>query len=76
MRAFITCKMSKIPGFDQHFPAKCSVFHFLFGTEHYESLEIALTNVGLHYLKTDLFHIDFCNDVAHCFLLDSRHFEL
>jgi hypothetical protein len=35
-----------LSGFDQHLPAKCSVFPFLFGAEHYQSLEIALTNVG------------------------------
>jgi hypothetical protein len=34
-----------LPGFDQQLPAKCSVFPFLFGAEHYQSLEIALTNV-------------------------------
>jgi hypothetical protein len=33
-------------GFDQHLPAKCSVFSLLFGAEYYRSLEIALTNVG------------------------------
>jgi hypothetical protein len=26
--------------------AKCLVFPFLFGEEHYQSLEIALTNIG------------------------------
>jgi hypothetical protein len=36
----------QLPGFDQHLPAKCSVFPLLFGAEHYQSLEIALTNVG------------------------------
>jgi hypothetical protein len=46
-------KMPKLPGFDQHLPSKCSVFPLLFGAEHYQSLEIALTNVGLHYLKVD-----------------------
>jgi hypothetical protein len=56
--------MSKLPGFDQHLPAKCSVFPHLICTEHNQSLEIALTNVGLPYLKVDLFHIEFCNDVA------------
>jgi hypothetical protein len=25
-------------------------------------LEIFLTNVGEHYLKVELFHIQFCND--------------
>jgi hypothetical protein len=34
------------PRFDQNRPAKCSVFPLLFGAEHYQSLEIALTNVG------------------------------
>jgi hypothetical protein len=34
------------PGFDQHRPAKSSVFLLLSGAEHYQSLEIALTNVG------------------------------
>jgi hypothetical protein len=57
-------KMSKLPGFDQQLPAECSVFPLLFGVEHYQSLEIALTNVGYHYLKMDLFHTEFCNDVA------------
>jgi hypothetical protein len=56
--------MPKLPGFDRHLPAKCSVFPLLFGVEHYESLETALTNVGEHYLKVDLFHIEFCNDAA------------
>jgi hypothetical protein len=32
--------------------------------EHYQSLEIALTNVGQDYLKVYLFLIEFCNDVA------------
>jgi hypothetical protein len=32
-------------GFEQ-LPAKCSFFPLLFGAEHYQSLEIALTNVG------------------------------
>jgi hypothetical protein len=53
-----------LPGFDQHLPAKCSVFPLIFCAEHYQSLEIALTNVGWHYLKVDLFHIEFCNDAA------------
>jgi hypothetical protein len=35
-----------LPGIDQHLPAKCSVFPLLFGAEHYQSLGIALTNVG------------------------------
>jgi hypothetical protein len=57
-------KMSKIPGFDQHLAAKCSVFPLLLGAEHYQSLEISLTDVGQHYLKVELFHIEFCNDIA------------
>jgi hypothetical protein len=53
------------PGFDQHLPAKCSVFPVvLFVVEQYQSLEIALTNVGEHYLKVDLLHSEFCKDVA------------
>jgi hypothetical protein len=44
-----------LPGFDQHFPVTCSVCQSLFGAEHYQSLEIALTNIGWHYLKVDLF---------------------
>jgi hypothetical protein len=39
-------KMPKLPEFDQHLPAKCSVFPLLFGAEHYQSLEIVFTNVG------------------------------
>jgi hypothetical protein len=35
-----------LPGFDEHLPAKCSVLPFLFGAEHYKSLETAVTNVG------------------------------
>jgi hypothetical protein len=35
-----------LPGFDQQLPAKCSVIPSLFSAEHYQSLEIALTNVG------------------------------
>jgi hypothetical protein len=35
-----------LPGFDQHLPAKCSIFLLLFDTERYQSLEIALINVG------------------------------
>jgi hypothetical protein len=38
---FVACKVSKLPGFDQHLPAKCSVFPLLFDAEHYESLETA-----------------------------------
>jgi hypothetical protein len=53
-----------LPGFAQHLPAKCSVFPLLVGAEHYQSLVIALTDVGQLYLKADLFHIEFCNDVA------------
>jgi hypothetical protein len=40
------------------------IFLLLLGAEHYQSLDIALTNVGWIYLKMDHFHIDFCNDVA------------
>jgi hypothetical protein len=57
-------KMTKLPGFDQHLPAKRSVFPLLFGAEHYQSLEIALTSVGPHYLKVVLLHIEFCNYVV------------
>jgi hypothetical protein len=35
-----------LPGFEQHLPAKCSVFLLLLGAVHYQSLEIALPNVG------------------------------
>jgi hypothetical protein len=35
-----------LPGFDQKLPAKCSVFQFLLGAEHYQFLEITLTNIG------------------------------
>jgi hypothetical protein len=35
-----------LPGFDQHLPAKCSVFPLFSGAEYYQSLEIALINVG------------------------------
>jgi hypothetical protein len=35
-----------LPEFDQKLPAKCSVFPLLFGAEHHQSLETALTNVG------------------------------
>jgi hypothetical protein len=38
--------MSRLPGFDQNLPAKWSFFPFVFGEEHYQPLEIALTNVG------------------------------
>jgi hypothetical protein len=37
-------------GFDRHLPA---VFPLLVGAEHYQSLEIALPNVGEHYLKVE-----------------------
>jgi hypothetical protein len=50
--------------YDQHLPAKYSVFPLLFGAEHYQSLETALASVGYHYLKMDPFHIEFCNDIA------------
>jgi hypothetical protein len=56
--------MSKLPGFDQHLPANYSVFLLLCDREHYQSLEIASTNVGEHYLKADPFHIEFYNDTA------------
>jgi hypothetical protein len=55
-------EMSKLPGFDQHLPVKCFVFPL--GAEHYQSLETALTDVGQHYLKVDVFQIQFCNDIA------------
>jgi hypothetical protein len=32
-----------LPAFDQHLPATSSVFPLLFGAEHYQSLETALT---------------------------------
>jgi hypothetical protein len=38
--------MSKLPELDQQLPATCSVFPLSFGAEHYQSLEIASTNVG------------------------------
>jgi hypothetical protein len=44
-----------LPGFDQQLPAKCSVIPLLFGAEHNQSLEIALTNDGQQYLKMDSF---------------------
>jgi hypothetical protein len=53
-----------LPGLNQHLPVKCSVSPLFFGAEHYQSLKTALTNVGEHYLKVDLFHIEFCNDAA------------
>jgi hypothetical protein len=56
--------ISKLPGFDQRLPAKYSVFQLLFGADHNQSLEIALNNVGYHYLNVGLSHIQFCNDVA------------
>jgi hypothetical protein len=39
------------PGFNQNFPIMCSVFSLHFGAEHYQSLEIAVTNVMEHYLR-------------------------
>jgi hypothetical protein len=44
--AFRDTYMSKLTGFDQKLPAECSIFPLLFGAEHYQSLEIALINVG------------------------------
>jgi hypothetical protein len=44
MAPFVAREMSKLPGFDQHLPVKCSVFPL--GAEHCHSLETALTNVG------------------------------
>jgi hypothetical protein len=35
-----------LPGFDHHLPANCLVFPLLSDSEHYQSLETALTNVG------------------------------
>jgi hypothetical protein len=35
-----------LPGFNQHLPAKCSVFPLLFGAEHNQSLEIALISIN------------------------------
>jgi hypothetical protein len=35
-----------LPGSDQQLPPKCSVLPLRFGAEHYQSLEIAVTNVG------------------------------
>lgn len=35
-----------------------------FPAEHYQSLEIAFSNVGQHYLKVDLLRAKFCNDIA------------
>jgi hypothetical protein len=43
---FLVRKVSELPGFDQSLPVKCSIFPLLFGAEHYQSLETALTNVG------------------------------
>jgi hypothetical protein len=37
---FVARKMSKLPGFDQHLPAKCLVFPYRLGTEHYQPLEL------------------------------------
>jgi hypothetical protein len=53
-----------LPGFDQHLPVKCSVPPLLFGAEHYQSPKTALSSVGEHYLKVNLFHIEFCNGVG------------
>jgi hypothetical protein len=39
-------KRAKLPELDQHVPANRSVFPLFFGAEHYQSPEIALTNVG------------------------------
>jgi hypothetical protein len=44
------------------FPVKCFVSPL--GAEHYQSLETALTDVRQHFLTVDLFHIEFCNDIA------------
>jgi hypothetical protein len=42
---FLAHKMSKLPGFDQHLPAKYSVFSlFFFDAEYYQSIEITLAN--------------------------------
>jgi hypothetical protein len=38
-------QMSKLPGFDQHLPAKCSFFPLLFGEGYYQSIEITLPNI-------------------------------
>jgi hypothetical protein len=43
MRAFLCTKMSKLPEFDLHLPAKCLVFLLNFSAEPYQSIEIALT---------------------------------
>jgi hypothetical protein len=53
-----------LPGFDQHRTAKCSTFALLFGADHYQSLELALPNVGLLYLKVELLHVELCKDIA------------
>jgi hypothetical protein len=39
-----------------------NIFPLLFGAEHYQSLEIALTNVIWYYVNVDLFHTRFCNE--------------
>jgi hypothetical protein len=43
---FLARKTFKLPRFSQPLSAKFSVFPLLFGAEHYQSLEVALTNVG------------------------------
>jgi hypothetical protein len=58
----------RLPGFGQQLPAKCSVFPFLFGAEHYQSLETALANVRYHYLKVGLF----CKNVESGLRLEKR----
>jgi hypothetical protein len=37
---FVARKITKLPDFDQHLPAKCSVFSLLFGVEHYRYFEL------------------------------------
>jgi hypothetical protein len=56
----------RCPSFLDSINISCELLGFplLFGAEHYQPLEIALTNIGEHYLKVDLFHVEFCNDVA------------
>jgi hypothetical protein len=54
IQSFVVYRTAKIfvgfekrpPWFDQHFPAKFSVFPLVFRAEHHQSLEIALANVG------------------------------
>jgi hypothetical protein len=43
-----------LPGFDQHLPAECSGLPLLFSAEHYQCLEIAVTNVRWQYLNVGL----------------------